>query len=198
MPNTASAAKPPRMTYMAWFPSQTVQLGATAVHEWYWRCPRRGCDAWSGPYRYPAHHGSDSAKRVGMDHVWHQHDNPGTKPAPLPHLSHQHKEISLMSSANPHHTGEATNLTSSIKFCEASASSARDGVGQLETHSASLSSAGVSGVPLQLTATAMELLEQLGSTFDQLAGQLRSHTVVAEAYQSVGQDAGEKQFNQIT
>jgi hypothetical protein len=107
------------------------------------------------------------------------------------------KEINPMSTPNP--TGESTNLTSSIKFCEASASSARDLVGEVETFTGSLTAAGVSGEPLRLAATAMELAEELGTVFDDLGGELQRHTVVAEAYQSVGEDAAEKkQFNQVT
>ena len=98
----------------------------------------------------------------------------------------------------PTGTGETTNLTASIKFCEASASSARDGISEVETFTASLSGAGVSGEPLRLAATAMDLLEQLGTAFDDLTAELRSHIVVAAAYQTVGDDAGEKQFNQAT
>jgi hypothetical protein len=97
-----------------------------------------------------------------------------------------------------HETGESTNLTSAIKFCEASASSARDGVGEVETFSASISDAGVSGEPLRLAATVMELLEQLGATFDELHAELERHITVAEAYTVVGTDAGEKAFNQAT
>lgn len=95
-------------------------------------------------------------------------------------------------------TGETANLTSSIKFCEASASSARDLVGEVETFSASLTAAGVTGEPLRLAGTAMELADQLGTTFDDLGGELQRHTVVAESYQAVGDDAGDKQFNQAT
>jgi hypothetical protein len=95
-------------------------------------------------------------------------------------------------------TGESTNLISSIKFCAASASSARHGVGEVETFTASLTTAGVRGEPLRRAAAARELLEQLGVVFDELAGELQRHTVVAEAYQSVGDDAGSKQFNQVT
>jgi hypothetical protein len=93
---------------------------------------------------------------------------------------------------------ETSNLTSSITFCEASASSARDLVGQVEAFSASLAAAKMSGEPLRLAGTVMELAEQLGAVFDDLGGELRRHTVVAEAYQSVGPAAGDKAFNTST
>lgn len=194
MPDAARSARPdrpPPMTYMAWFGSQGVELGATAVDQWFWRCPHRGCQAWAGPYRYPAHHGPDAAKDVGMDHVWHHHTRPSLNQPPS-------REETKSMSNTPNQTGEATNLTSSIKFCEASAGSARDGIGEVETFAASISSVGVTGEPLRLAAQLMERLEQLGSVFDELGEELRSHQVVAEAYGSVGDDAGEKQFNQIT
>lgn len=68
----------PRMTYMAWWRSQTVDLGATAVDEWYWSCPK--CKAWAGPYPTSAN-GKDEAKKPGMDHVFRVHDLPAARAA---------------------------------------------------------------------------------------------------------------------
>jgi hypothetical protein len=154
------------------------QIGRTRVTDHFWRC---SCgEATTAPNGFSA-----------QAHAWVNGLAHRRKYVPP-----NRKEINPMSTPNP--TGESTNLTSSIKFCEASASSARDLVGEVETFTASLSAAGVSGEPLRLAANAMELAEELGSVFDDLAGELQRHTVVAEAYQSVGDDAGDKQFNQVT
>lgn len=68
----------PRMTYKAWWRSQTVDLGATAVDEWYWSCPK--CKAWAGPYPTLAN-SKGEAKQPGMDHVYHAHDLPAARAA---------------------------------------------------------------------------------------------------------------------
>lgn len=55
----------PRATYMDWQRSQLVNLGASAVDEWYWQCPTSGCKVWAGPYSDPI-----AAKQVGFEHVY--------------------------------------------------------------------------------------------------------------------------------
>lgn len=61
----------PRMSHTAWSCSQRTELGATDRHEWYWRCPERGCRVWAGPYCDAL-----AAKRPGMDHRHYAHDLP--------------------------------------------------------------------------------------------------------------------------
>lgn len=62
--------RPPRMAYRQWTASQGLQLGATAVNDWYWRCPV--CHVWAGPA------GILAAQRAGMDHRHDAHDGPAT------------------------------------------------------------------------------------------------------------------------
>lgn len=66
----------PKMTYVAWWRSQTVELGAVTRDEWYWRCPKQGCHIWSGPYEDGL-----QAKQPGMDHVHYEHDLPAARAA---------------------------------------------------------------------------------------------------------------------
>lgn len=75
---TIQTGRPPAMTYTPWWRSQTVDLGATARDEWYWRCPKRGCRVWAGPYPTPAN-APGEAKKVGMNHVYREHDLPAAR-----------------------------------------------------------------------------------------------------------------------
>lgn len=58
---TPNTGRQPRMTYLPWQRSQSVDLGSTGRHEHYWRCP--ACRTWAGPYDDIM-----AAKTVGMDH----------------------------------------------------------------------------------------------------------------------------------
>jgi hypothetical protein len=95
-------------------------------------------------------------------------------------------------------TGEAPNLNVAIKFTEAmGAEIARTGA-QLETFAGSLAAGGVSGEPLRLTSTLMELYGQLSGLWGALAAELTTHQGVVESYATVGTDAGEREFEQLT
>lgn len=55
----------PRMTYSAgWFTTQGVAIGSRARDEHYWKCPKKGCPVWAGPYD-----NAIMAKSAGMEHV---------------------------------------------------------------------------------------------------------------------------------
>lgn len=75
-PPVIQTGRRPRMTYLGWLRSQTVNMGATARDEHFWQCPKTGCKVWAGPYSDPM-----AAKTVGMDHVHYQHDLPAAKAA---------------------------------------------------------------------------------------------------------------------
>jgi hypothetical protein len=64
----------PRATYLGWWKSQTVMMGATAVDAHYWQCPKTGCKVWAGPYTDVMH-----GKQIGMDHVYREHDLPAAR-----------------------------------------------------------------------------------------------------------------------
>lgn len=66
----------PAMTYLPWWRSQTVNLGATARDAHYWQCPKTGCRVWAGPYADAL-----TGKQVGMDHVHRVHDRPAAQAA---------------------------------------------------------------------------------------------------------------------
>lgn len=46
-------ALPKRMVMRGWRRDFTspVETGSAGTLRWYWRCPRKSCDAWGGPFR---------------------------------------------------------------------------------------------------------------------------------------------------
>jgi hypothetical protein len=42
---------PKRMHMRRWFKSVASLVEVGQADGWYWRCPRKSCDAWGGPFR---------------------------------------------------------------------------------------------------------------------------------------------------
>lgn len=119
----------------------------------------------------------------------------GTAPAPAGTTPTQSGSTQEGNMTTPN--AEAINTQSAVEFAGGMADQATAGVASLETFQAQLMAGEVEGQALALTATAIDLMTQLGATFGELKTVLESHLVVGEAYAATGNEAGNKDFAQI-
>lgn len=92
-------------------------------------------------------------------------------------------------------SGEITDINAAIAFANTMKAETEKLSVEVETSAASLQSHEVSGRPIELLGSAQELASSLASAFGELEAELTRHLAIAEAYASVGNDAGSKEFN---
>jgi hypothetical protein len=94
-------------------------------------------------------------------------------------------------------TGETTNISSALDFAKEMAGQATAAATSVEIAMATMQAEEVTGRPIELLGSCHEQLTTLAGTFTDVHKELEQHLSIGEAYASVGNDAGSKDFNTL-